>query len=787
MRMNDSLKFVLLLALILISGLAYAGGPLLINPDTKTAYHYGPGAIPVYYDQGILGVVWDYSQNPPVQVTFDNSVGRKLVERGFHSWASVPSTSLRASVLGDFSLVGLPDITGDNVTRVIGAFNGGGIYVIFDSDGTIMQNFFGAGDGVLGISTPEFADDATSTILESWTVLNGQAIDPNDAGAEQYQGVATHEFGHAINLAHTQTNGAAIFIGDPVGPASCTSLPYSNKVTIDDTETMYPFSNPVPFSGTGIAQGHVHTLDDMAAISDLYPGPGWPEMYGTITGKIYDVDGKTQLTGVNVIARDVSNPYADANSALSGQGTQGMFGADGNFTLHGLKPGAKYVVYTDAILAGGFPTPPMWFLPGAERFYAGRGNDDGEDNQQFDPCKYRLIEARQNSQTKANFRFERVKGAPILFNLGYGTGASDISGDGTIVVGNWGLGGPVFRWTEETGLVAMNEAITPGNITNISRNGKFISSDLFDPNTFTNLGAFRWDATNGWRPVRPVGYCGTDSTYNWGVANDGTVYGLAYNSCTDYKSFRWNPRTGTSLLPSATKKADGSPANGRPNRISADGSTLVGWEEADTGERIGVVWLHGKPQVVTDVNGQNFGEVYATSGEGSFIAGEMFPEQEPAGYGWRKNLETGKIDYIKPLSPDSTPVRPAAVSREGKVMTGLSGDPWFSLAPAPFLWTRHMGAVSLDDFLKRQGTSTEQYYSLWQPLAISDAGNVLTGWGVGTLGSASWVLQIPRAFVCHSHPGSSDNGHTMSVPFPEQFDAHLAHGDTVGPCQDHED
>jgi hypothetical protein len=44
-----------------------------------------------------------------------------------------------------------------------------------------------------------------------------------------------------------------------------------------------------------------------------------------------------------------------------------------------------------------------------------------------------------------------------------------------------------------------------------------------------------------------------------------------------------------------------------------------------------------------------------------------------------------------------------------------------------------------------------------------------------------------QAAGCHSDSGNSDNGHTMSVPFPEQFDAHLAHGDTVGPCQDHEE
>ena len=95
-----------------------------------------------------------------------------------------------------------------------------------------------------------------------------------------------------------------------------------------------------------------------------------PPSYGSITGKILDLDGTTELTGVNVIARNVADPFVDAVSAISGQMTQRRTpGPDGTYTLHGLKPGAKYVVYADAVMVGGFSTPPRYgFCPARRSF-----------------------------------------------------------------------------------------------------------------------------------------------------------------------------------------------------------------------------------------------------------------------------------------------------------------------------------------------------------------------------------------------------------------------------------
>jgi hypothetical protein len=170
---------VLIASLMAFTLSAFAGGPLLVDPATRTAYHYDTSSpVPVYYDLGNLGVVCDWSTGNCVQVTFDNSVGKALVTKSYGDWSAIKTASLRANVVGDFSLKGLPDIDSTNVTDIIGTSNGRGIYVIFDADGSIMQNFFGAGDGVLGISSPQFAITGTTIITESFVVLNGNVIDP---------------------------------------------------------------------------------------------------------------------------------------------------------------------------------------------------------------------------------------------------------------------------------------------------------------------------------------------------------------------------------------------------------------------------------------------------------------------------------------------------------------------------------------------------------------------------------------------------------------------------------
>ncbi len=366
----------LLAALVVVTALApaaRAGGPLLLfDPASQTPYAWGP-SVSMYTDLGPFGSV-------------TNARADAITADAAATWSGVPTSSFSASVVGDVGSIGLPDITAANANQVVGVFNGGGIHVMYDTDGTLIQNFFGAPPGVLGIASPEYADGATLT--ESWMVMNGAAVNAGDLpNADSFAGVFTHEMGHAINLAHTQTNGGIIFFGDDRGPGGC-GLPYTGgTLGLAQTETMFPFIDPSPGS-TGVAQATVSHLDDQATLSDIYPAAGYPGNLATIEGTVFDTDGTTPLTGVNVIVRNVADAYDDAQSAMSGDFTQGALGPDGRFRLTGLTPGADYVLYVDEIIQGGFSTPPVQPLPGPEEWW-----NNGETNVGAldDPCTFTAV------------------------------------------------------------------------------------------------------------------------------------------------------------------------------------------------------------------------------------------------------------------------------------------------------------------------------------------------------------------------------------------------------------
>jgi uncharacterized membrane protein len=764
---------------------AFAGGPIFTY-DTANRVPYAwnmaswpGGAVPVYTDLGNL------KNSAPL---ISNARANELTAAGFGQWNDVASSSFNAAIVGDVSVLGFGDINLTNVAQVVGVFNGGGIHVIYDTDGAILTNFFGVSPtSVLGISNVEWSVPDSPEIVESWSVMSGPAVRSADPNAVGFSGVFTHEFGHALNLGHSQANGATAQFSTEQPQARDCAAPWTGKPGVTQVETMYPFINPT-LTGTGPNMATVDRLDDIAALSNLYPAPGWPENFGTIRGTVsarWRAQGGAQnnayeVTGVNVIARNAADPFNDFTSYLSGQVSKGAEGPDGSFELNGLTPGASYVVYLDNVIQGAFSVPRLIVLPGPEEYYNGAGEsaDGATDNR----CAWTAVTATAGTPATADIAFNRVKGMPEFIPMPSNGLPTDITADGGIVVG--ALGGNAFRWDVAAGTVEnLGGETSIGGQPAISDDGTKIAANnrmpsgvsapaIYENGVWTNL------------PLRPdaVAPCGTGTNATWGstydISGDGsTVVGLSYaNGCSqsvvdNIRGFKATS-AGTVVLP----KVDSPNRAGRANAVNYDGSLIVGWNDSVViGGRNGCYWIDGVAYPILNA-GQPVGEVVDTTRDGLYTAG-LSSNPGTARNAWRAT-QSGGVEILGSLTGGRSSGA-GALSDDGSVIGGWT-DTVFTRIPA--IWTQELGWSNFNTFMNAQGLYVQDV-SILNSTAMSADGRTITGFATSVFGQIGWVLQSPKAVICHAPPNNPTNTHSIDVSFPGGLANHLAHGDTLGLCQ----
>ncbi|HXN65555.1 MAG TPA: hypothetical protein VN862_09490 [Candidatus Acidoferrales bacterium] len=287
-----------------VGNLCYAGGPLQVSGPAAAQpgqpYVWDTASFPVRYtiDSGPL------SATPEGVTVINNQTGVAGVAAMFHTWQSVPTTSISYTSAGPITGVAGGDVKTINDFNAVQASCNSAAQnpVIFDADGSIFSAL-GFDSLTIGISGICSANPATGKIQSAFLMLNGElqdgVTDPTTSNYELAEDLfeegITHEIGHFSGLGHSQINVEVL----NQNPLNC---------NLDDLAGLPLMFPEIICQSRSSENLPLLAPDDMAWISKLYPNASYAANYGTIRGYIYFPDGVTQLQGLNVIARAMDNP-----------------------------------------------------------------------------------------------------------------------------------------------------------------------------------------------------------------------------------------------------------------------------------------------------------------------------------------------------------------------------------------------------------------------------------------------------------------------------------------------
>jgi probable HAF family extracellular repeat protein len=289
-----------------------------------------------------------------------------------------------------------------------------------------------------------------------------------------------------------------------------------------------------------------------------------------------------------------------------------------------------------------------------------------------------------------------------------------MSSDGRVLVGTDIFGGGAFRWTRQHGTQQLGNA---GGQVSISRDGSTIVGDVFRKHTTAAM----WRGGTRWRSLGSYpGSEGCPDLSNAYAVSDGgsTVVGLGWDGCKA-TAFRWRKATGLKSLGSLDGMAS------RANDVSADGSVIVGWDDAPDGSRRGARWMHGTESLLSPF-GPFLGSAEAVTPDGRVVVGQNAGRGDVRrqAYRWTESRGARLLGKL----PGGGILGSAAafgVTNNGKVVVGFSG----ARRRDAFVWTNATGMFKLQDYLEGLGVTGLEGWRLDTALAISGDGTTIAGWG----------------------------------------------------------
>ncbi|GAB1048052.1 MAG: hypothetical protein WAqPseu_23020 [Shewanella algae] len=822
-----------------VSSAALAGGPLYIHEPTMQPYKWdtSKGAIPVYTDGGPViknkdGVdvqtftILEKGQVFNLDITLpDGTVipagtvldrdytflsiaqANAITAKAVGEWSAVETSTFEMSVQGTIEQqTGIKDVNQTNVDQIYSAVNGYGFWVNYDTDGQILEQYFGVPRSqVLGIAFPEWADEETGEILEATALMNGWYVGIDDTDGEMIAGVFTHEFGHALNMSHSQANGHLSYMSASYSPqydgvpgcAITNQYTSASQIAPDTIETMFPFINVLGVQGA--EQSTVNVRDDIVNLSDLYPTAEYRSGYGSISGTLYTKEG-VDYSGMNMVARNLDNPLYDVVTQQSGNLTQGLVGPDGKFTINGLTPGGRYVLYMETIKAGGYPTRQTALLSEAEYWNSNESSNPASDR----ACDFTPIIAEAGVTKQADIYFngysDGIQYTPLVSAF-----VLDHAKNGKRAMGITGTTPFLYDSTKKAlfelhpagnavvaGHATMNKNATKaGVMADFSGNG-ISNAAIWDlrSDKLTSLGDLNGNSCGG------SGQSGTNSSYVWDMDDNGdTVVGTAYldtdgnGACQsafkdEIVPFIWTKKAGMQQLPYqfAEKvqwlRADRIAGNGSTITGTYDGTSQVAWVDGrfhDTSAEFGA---QDSSVISNDGSTVGFGTRtgvtlwHTDSGQQENIGSLRWCEQVPFNHfflgnlcaeGWDHDSISAEFGVPRMLLLDASDDLSMITARSGSLFTGFSGG----------IYLEGLGWMSTREFFAKQGVTEAKALTIDNPFAISANGSEMMGGIAGAVLSID--VDLNKAFVCR-------DGQDVQLSFPKQVVAAVKDGAEFGRC-----
>ncbi|MCH5374473.1 MAG: carboxypeptidase-like regulatory domain-containing protein, partial [Planctomycetes bacterium] len=530
--------------------------------------------------------------------------------------------------------------------------------------------------------------------------------------------------------------------------------------------------------------------EDFAAISSVYPAADFTSGSGTINGTVTYPFSSDGIIGLNIVARNIDNPYADAVTVMTGDWNDGEAGAvqgAGEFTLQGLTPGARYVVHVEAIYSGGFPTPQVG-LPGPSEYWNGsRENDDAmrDDACDFEP----IVLAAGETRSGIDIEINGVKKAPRLV-INAAPDGNNVTENGQVTGGTViDTYGEALSWIHHEG--RGEYTVLPMGGIRLSDNGSMISGRVVEDGQYLPARLkpgkrIEVLPTPGNNPCDQGG--GLDEYYNnFAISPDGEYMGGFLWNCDDVEGQKnfvvsavtYSDADGWTVLNDHFDNRDA-----RVNTL-ANGGAAGGWSANDVGFWEGRIWHDGAEinmKEAAPANMVDVGEIMAMNSDGTFAVGINAWDELWNQRGYTYNVQTGEflvLDIAEPCPPwdwfcwGDKPFNPYDLADDG-TMVGSFGSAGSSSA---VLHNGVLGTQKMVDFLKGQGVVNANDLGVVSAAnKISTSGRHIAGWTAVDGDWASFKLTLDQLWVCR-------NDKSLQVGYPGGVADQLARGASLGMCE----